>query len=244
MNAYDFLGSHYDDLVGDPNASQAWVDWIESAKPGHRFLELGCGSGEITRRLAQTHQVDGLDLSPAMLEAARAKDSEQMVHWIEGDMRDLSALGQYDAIGCFCDSFNYLIEDQEVQDFFHIVADHLVDGGLFLFDSHGTSRLQEFAEDYEEAGTFEDGTQVQWVISTSGDELYQDFAFYLPDGRTIEEHHLQRIYPLETLKSWLESDFEILSVIGDFGEESLENCEKLFLICKKKPKGSQEGEKK
>ncbi len=244
MNAYEFLGSRYDDLVGDPDATQEWVDWIEENQPGPRFLELGCGSGEITRSLAENHQVDGLDLSRAMLDAARKKDPDGTVNWIEGDMRDLSGLGQYDAIGCFCDSFNYLIEDQEVRDFFDTVASHLVEGGLFLFDSHGPSRLEEFADDYEEAGTFEDGTQVQWMISVNEEELYQDFAFYLPDGRTIEEHHLQRVYPIEQLKTWLEKNFEVESIMGDFGEESLETCEKVFFVCRKKTKNSGKEEEK
>lgn len=235
MAQYETLGHYYDALVKDEEASRRWVDWIESYQPGKRFLELACGSGEITEMLADRHEVSALDLSAAMLEAAAAKDPDHKVTYLKQDMRDLSNLGQFDAIGCFCDSFNYLVEDREVQDFFGQIADHLPAGGLFLFDSHGLSRLQEFAQDYEEAGEFEDGTQVQWMISAVDDLVYQDFAFYLPDGRTIEEHHMQRVYDPNKLQSWLDqAGFEVLNLSGDFGDESLEDCEKYFFACRKR----------
>lgn len=234
MALYETLGQYYDALVKDDEAADKWVDWIESFAPGRDFLELACGSGEISKRLAAHHHLDALDLSASMLEAAKAKDSEKAITFLQGDMRNLEALGQYDAIGCFCDSFNYLIEKDEVRQFFKDIYAHLKNGGLFLFDSHGLSRLYEFAEDYEEAGTFDDGTQVQWIISCEKDWIYQDFAFYL-NGRTIEEHHLQRVWHPQALEGWLqEAGFEVIDLRGDFGEEPLESCEKYFFACRKK----------
>ncbi len=65
--------------------------------------------------------------------------------------------------------------------------------------------------------------------------IYQDFAFYLPDGRTIQEHHMQRVYDPEDLKDWLhEAGFEVLDLRGDFGEAPLAECEKYFFACRKK----------
>lgn len=235
MAQYETLGHYYDALVGDDLACDKWVDWIESYHPGKTFLELACGSGEITHRLAKLHQVSALDLSASMLEAAKAKDTKSEIEFTLQDMRDLSQFGKFDTIGCFCDSFNYLIEDEEVQDFFRQIHDHLNDNGLFLFDSHGASRLVEFAYEYEEAGTFEDGTQVQWIISAEDDLVYQDFAFFLNGKSTvIQEHHMQRVYPYQVLEKWLEeAGFEVLSCTGDFGEEPLETCEKYFIAARK-----------
>lgn len=230
---YQTLGGYYDQLVGDLQAVEDWVKWIESFHPGLRFLELACGSGEITRSLAKSHAVEAMDLSQAMLDQACAKDGAQTIRFHQGDMRDLSGYGQYDAIGCFCDSFNYLTEEDEVRSLFEQAADHLSPGGLLLFDTHGMARLDEFADDYEEAGTFEDGTQVQWIISAQDGYLYQDFAFYFP-RQTIQEHHLQRVWDPDWLKQQLESRFEILSVSGDFGRAPLDEAEKVFFACRKK----------
>ena len=48
-----------------------------------RVLDLGCGNGILGRLLRQTHPqmvVDGVDLSPAMVEAARASGNYREVH--------------------------------------------------------------------------------------------------------------------------------------------------------------------
>ena len=49
------------------------VEWL-NAQPGESILDLGCGDGQLTQRLlAAGARVTGLDLSPEMLEAARAR---------------------------------------------------------------------------------------------------------------------------------------------------------------------------
>jgi trans-aconitate 2-methyltransferase len=52
-----------------------------------RVVDLGCGAGNVTRRLAERWpeaEVVGLDRSAAMLERARAEPSR--IRWIEGDI--------------------------------------------------------------------------------------------------------------------------------------------------------------
>lgn len=232
MAIYETLGRYYDALVKDEEASQSWVDWIESFNPGSDFFELACGSGEITERLAANHTVTALDLSQNMIDAAKAKEGAKDIVFVQGDMRDLHAFGQYDAIGCFCDSFNYLDGMDEVKAFFAEVRSHLKEDGLFLFDSHSLCRLDEFEDDYTEAGTFDDGTQVQWIISAEEGKIYQDFAFYF-DERTVEEHHVQTVFdPEQLIEALGEAGFELLSISGDFGEAPLEDCEKYFIAAR------------
>jgi SAM-dependent methyltransferase len=48
------------------------VDWLD-AQPGERILDLGCGDGQLTARLAATGAImTGVDASPEMVAAARA----------------------------------------------------------------------------------------------------------------------------------------------------------------------------
>lgn len=232
MSIYDTLGRYYDALVKDDEAADAWAAWIESFHPGKQFLELACGSGEITKRLAAHHQLCALDLSESMLAAAKEK-LDDSVALVQGDMRDLSGFAKFDAIGCFCDSINYLEDEQEVEAFFDEAADHLKENGLFFFDSHSEDRLEEFADDYEEAGVFDDGTQVQWLISSEDDTIYQDFAFYF-NGQTIVEHHIQRVFLLGFLKKALEKRFDLIDLRGDFEEGPIQECEKYFFVARKK----------
>ncbi len=49
------------------------VEWL-AAQPGERILDLGCGDGQLTQRLAQTGaEVTGVDASAEMAAAARAR---------------------------------------------------------------------------------------------------------------------------------------------------------------------------
>jgi len=48
------------------------LEWL-APKPGERILDLGCGDGQLTRRLIESGaQVTAIDSSPAMVAAARA----------------------------------------------------------------------------------------------------------------------------------------------------------------------------
>ena len=230
---YNTLAAYYDQLVADPEAYDAWTEWVNKFSPAGTFLELACGSGEITHRLAKTHQMSAMDLSAAMVAEAAKKDLDMEIEFSTGDMRDLSSYGKYDAIGCFCDSFNYLLDPADVKSLFKQAAEHLNDGGWFLFDTHSMDRLEEFAQDYEEAGTFDDGTQVQWTIAAMDECIFQDFAFYFPD-RTVQEHHMQRVYDPEFLMSLLDEDFEVVDVCTDWEAPGIAPGEKYFFACRKK----------
>jgi ubiquinone/menaquinone biosynthesis C-methylase UbiE len=74
----------------------------EAAKPAQgRVLELGCGSGRRTIPIApQGSEIVALDLSRAMLDAARAQASAAgvEVQWVAGDMRRLDLPGPFAAI--------------------------------------------------------------------------------------------------------------------------------------------------
>jgi SAM-dependent methyltransferase len=64
-----------------------------------RVLDVGCGAGTLARKLAgSVPQVDGIDLSPAMIEAAR-REAPRNVTFSVGDALTLDpAPGSYDAV--------------------------------------------------------------------------------------------------------------------------------------------------
>ena len=67
---------------------------LAAAQPGEHVLDIGCGSGTTTLRLAEqvgaTGSVTGIDLSEPMLAAAmhRARESGSHAHFIEADATD------------------------------------------------------------------------------------------------------------------------------------------------------------
>ena len=93
-----------------------------------------------------------LDLSEEMVKQAKSKNLEGSIQFLCQDMRNLSNLGSYSGIFCLCDSFNYILEKEEIDAFFHEVSQHLKPNGLFFFDTHSLDRLDEFDSEYNETG--------------------------------------------------------------------------------------------
>ncbi len=61
-----------DELAGKP-LDRAFLDAFVERVGGRRIVDLGCGPGHVTRYLAtRSANLHGIDLSPAMIEEARA----------------------------------------------------------------------------------------------------------------------------------------------------------------------------
>lgn len=229
---YEVLASYYDALVKDETATKAWVKLIDENVHGKKILEAACGSGEITIALAKEgYQIKAFDLSEQMIQQAKQKAGSELVEWSCGDMRTLPN-GSYDAILCLCDSFNYLLTKEEVQQFFIQCYAHLVPGGTLIVDMHSMDRLQEFMEEYNETGCI-DGHDYQWSIESEDDRIYQTFAFYDGDGNYQLEQHVQRVYDPEWILEELHKCQFSVQVKTDFTQEGIVPGEKQFYICRR-----------
>ncbi|AOY81531.1 bifunctional demethylmenaquinone methyltransferase/2-methoxy-6-polyprenyl-1,4-benzoquinol methylase UbiE [Moorena producens JHB] len=95
---FDNISSNYDQLNDWISWGQhrIWklmtVKWAEP-KPGDTYVDLCCGSGDLTRLLAEKvgtlGKVSGVDFAPQMLAIAKQKSSEPHIEWVEADVLDL-----------------------------------------------------------------------------------------------------------------------------------------------------------
>jgi SAM-dependent methyltransferase len=69
---------------------------VSLVRPGDRMLDVGCGTGIVTRRAAEIigaqGTIVGLDISPDMLAVARSASIPEgvNVNWVEGDAADMT----------------------------------------------------------------------------------------------------------------------------------------------------------
>jgi SAM-dependent methyltransferase len=128
---YDIFTAHYDD--------ELWIGELLSALErnslsGERLLDVACGTGKsFLPMLERGWEVTACDISPAMLEQARAKVGEAVPLSV-ADMRVLSEIGKFDLVWALDDSINYLLSEEELLKTLIGMRTNLATKGLLLFD--------------------------------------------------------------------------------------------------------------
>ena len=143
MGAYRYP-EYYDIAFAVADATRE-VDFVEAAIrrfsgiPVHRVFEIACGTAPyLAEWQRRGYRYCGLDLSPAMLDAARAKAAGLGIaaDFVAGDMRDFAraAVGPVDLAYVLLGSI-YVGSNREFLRHLDRVADVLTPGGLYLLDS-------------------------------------------------------------------------------------------------------------
>lgn len=101
---------------------------------GERLLDVACGTGfSFIPLLDRGWQVTGCDISPAMVEAARAKVGDRAELHV-ADMRELPKLGEFDLVWSINSGMSYLLSNEELTATLAGMRRNLAPGGLVLFD--------------------------------------------------------------------------------------------------------------
>ncbi|MEH7124067.1 MULTISPECIES: class I SAM-dependent DNA methyltransferase [unclassified Bacillus (in: firmicutes)] len=238
----------YDQLMKDVPYDK-WAELVlEKAKNyevnGKKLLDLGCGTAELSVKLSEIgFQVTGVDLSEDMLTVAQAKADEKgfAMEFYQQNMAELDGLGNFDIIGIFCDSINYLQEEKEVVATFQRVYQHLSSNGLFIFDVHSLHKIMEIFTDQTFTANDE---EISFIWHCFEGEypfsVEHDLSFFVLDNETgmyarYDEIHYQRTYPIDVYENWLqETGFELLEVTADFENiPPQDQSERIFFICRK-----------
>lgn len=163
------------------------------ASRGASVLELACGTGRLTIPLAEGGlDVTGLDRSPAMLAAARAKPGAERVTWLEADMTRFTTGRTYDAIVLAHNSLLHVHEASAIVACFERVRDHLAPDGRFAFDIFNPS-LRLLAQPPGTRTPF-DGTDGVAVDYDAATQVNRATIFV---GELALPLHLRCIFPQE-----------------------------------------------
>jgi SAM-dependent methyltransferase len=104
-----------------------------------RILELGCGSGRLGAALAaEGYEVTGIDLSPAMLRLAMARQPAggRRVRYLCMDMTRLALRSRFDAVLVPYHTLNLLARPGQLAACLVSIREHLVPGGRLLVQLH------------------------------------------------------------------------------------------------------------
>ena len=129
---YDLIYSSFKDYGAEAAQIAAL---LESIDPVYRtVLDVGCGTGEHARLLAEIHgfTVDGLDLNPEFLRIARAKNPAGQ--FFEADMSDFHLPTRYDVILCLFSSIGYVKTLDRVAQTLRCFRKHLAGDGVVILE--------------------------------------------------------------------------------------------------------------
>ena len=128
----DRIAGVYDEFYRPSNESEG-VDVLEELAAGGRALELGVGTGKYALPLsARGVEVHGIEVSQAMVDQLRAKESCTTIPITVGDFADIEVEGAFSLIFVVSNTFFMLTTQEDQLRCFENVASHLEEAGLFL----------------------------------------------------------------------------------------------------------------
>lgn len=154
MEAYTSFAYVYDTFMDNVPYGE-WARHIREKLCEHGVtdgivLDLGCGTGTMTERLAgYGYDMIGVDNSEEMLDLAMEKKTESGydILYLLQDMRGFELYGTVRAVVSVCDSVNYITEPDELEEVFRLVNNYLDPKGIFLFDFNTVHKYRDVIGD-------------------------------------------------------------------------------------------------
>ena len=250
MEAYTGFASVYD-LFMDNIPYRAWCDYVTSLLKEYGVedglvLDLGCGTGKLTRLLAgEGYDMIGVDLSEEMLEVALEHEMEdpKQILYLQQDMREFELYGTVRAIVSICDSMNYLEDYEDLVQTLKLVNNYLDPQGVFIFDMNTVHKYRDLIGDRTIA---EARAECSFIWDNDYDPETKineyDLTLFIQEEddlyRRFVETHYQKAYELEEVKRAIaEAGMEFVTVYDAFTRKAPdENSERVYFIAREQGK--------
>ena len=252
MEAYTGFAAVYDNFM-DNVPYEEWSSYLHGLLLEHGIeegivLDLGCGTGAMTERLAAFgYDMIGVDNSEDILELAMEKrvQSGQDILYLLQDMREFELYGTVRAAVSVCDSVNYITEPEELKEVFRLVNNYLDPEGVFIFDFNTRYKYEEILGDRTIAENREECSFI-WDNYYYEDEKINEYDLSLfietdkDSGlyRKYEETHYQRAYTLEEIIELIrKSGLEFVTAYDAFSKNApMDTSERIYVIAREQGK--------
>ena len=184
------------------------------------ILEMACGTGGLTEKLARDYKIHAFDLSDDMLSVCQNKIRSKNLKLFKQNMVGFSAPASYDAIFSVGDSLNYLTDEKDFEAAIKSSYDHLNDGGIFIFDLNTEYKFKNIppvtVDEVEDVlYLWENIYDEKEKLNTYGVNFFRNIKDN--DYKRFYEEHLERAYDLSFVKNLLEkTGFKDIEVYDDY----------------------------
>ncbi|MCI5950718.1 MAG: class I SAM-dependent methyltransferase [Anaerostipes sp.] len=250
MASYESFARVYDDFM-DNIPYDEWAGYVisllkEKGIEEGLLLDLGCGTGNITQRLAKSgYDMIGVDNSAEMLEIAQEKniEEESQILYLLQDMREFELYGTVRAVISICDSMNYIIEYEDLTEVFRLVNNYLDPEGYFIFDMNTLYKYETILADNTIAEDRETMSFI-WDNYFYEEERINEYNLNLflqeEDGRyrKFTETHYQKAYTIDEVKQAItDGGMECIAIYDAFTREApREDSQRVYVIAREKGK--------
>lgn len=176
------MSQHWDAACYDRQHSYVYqygadlLPWLDP-RPGERILDAGCGTGQLTARIAETGAVvHGIDHSPDMIAQARA--AFPALSFAVADLTTFTVTEPYDAV--FSNAVLHWVKDADAAA--RRLADALAPGGRLVAEFGGRHNIAAVCEAAggEHPWYFPSIAEYGAVLERAGLELRQAWLFPRP----------------------------------------------------------------
>lgn len=225
MSCYNAFANYYNRLI-DCDYDK-WSQFLIDFGCRGNGIDLACGTGNVTFRLAQHGcRMIGIDVSESMLAVAESKKTNVKNPMFRcQNMTQFDLTTKADFVSCVCDGINY-ISPKDVNKVFNNVFGCLQNGGVFIFDVSSEYKLKKVLGNnffYQD----EDDLTYFWANSLKKDKVVMDLTFFVKDGlnyKRFDERHVQYIYGEKQLKELLlTAGFSTVQTFADYTAETVKS---------------------
>lgn len=247
MDAYTSFAEVYD-MFMDNVPYEEWSRYLTELLKEYRIeegvvCELGCGTGKMTRLLADAgYDMIGVDMSEDMLAIASMENPQRILYLCQ-DMRELELYGTVAAVVSVCDSMNYLLEEDDLLEVFQRVNEYLEPGGVFLFDLNTIYKYETLLGETTICENRPEGSFIWENYYDAEEQINEyDLTLFIQEKenlyRKFEETHYQRGYSMEKIRTLLEeAGMEFVTAYDACTKNPpREDSERIYIVAREKGK--------
>jgi len=233
----------------------AHVEWIHNhmlkCKPA-KILDLGCGPGFYTTRLARMgHACTGIDFSPASIRYARqhAAGEQLSCTYVHEDIRQADLGTGFDLVMFVFGELN-VFRPAEAEAILRKAGAALVPGGVLLLESHRFSAVEDVGKQVPSWNAAEEGlfstTPHLWLQESFWNQTAKAAItrYFVIDAASGAVHHMTQTiqaYTDEEYHRMLErSGFASVETLPSFGPSEDHHRDNLMLVVAEKNAGAQQ----